>query len=192
MKNREAAFGFLLVLVAISGVSTGAQTPVVLDTNPPPAAPAPNIVKRFGTASANYNKYKDTTFASSTQISLKLPNSGWGHLSAGFSSKGDGVVKPELIKLHIFTAAKDRAFVDKPHAYVFADGVRLFDGVAEITDARTNGSDVYTSFEIPIPLGDFVKIVKAEKFTLAIGPSGWFVSKEELSKFNDLVGLFGI
>lgn len=180
----------LLLLIALGTSLVSAQSSVVLDTNPPPVAPAPNIVKKFGTASSNYNKFKDVTLSSSTSIALKLPNSGWGSLRASFSSKGNGVSKPESIKLHIFTAAKDRAFVDKPQAFVFADEVKLFDGLAEISDARTNGTDVYASFELLIPLNDFLKIVKAEKFSIAIGPSGWFVPKEELAKFSDLLGLY--
>jgi len=188
--KRAFILGSCLLAFAFLGASTRAQSPVALDTNPPPAAPTPNIIKRSGTASANYNKFKDTTFASSTQISLKLPNSGWGHLSAGFSCKGNGVLRPETVKLRIFTAAGDRIFVDKPDAVVVIDDRKIFEGKAEITDARTNRSEVYASLEISLPINDFLALVKSERFGLSIGQSAWWIPKEELSKFSDLLGLF--
>jgi hypothetical protein len=188
--NSGATLSILLLLAVVAVSSIAAQKPIVLDTNPPPMAAPRTLVKTSGSASAKYDKFKDVTYASTIPIPLKIGDSGWGSLSAGFTSKGNGVVKPDRITLHIFTAAKDRSFVDKPDAVVIVDGKKIFDGKAQITDARTNGAEVYTSFEVSIPSADFATIVKAEKFGVAVGPSAWFISKAEISKFNDLLGLF--
>lgn len=179
-----------LLLVFAADRSLRAQTPVVLDENPPPMAAPRVAVKKSGTAAAQYEKLKDITYASSASISLKLRDAGWGSLSAGFTSKGNGVVKPESVKIHIFTAAKDRAYIDQPDVIVIADGKKLFEGKASIGDARTNGADIYGSFDVSIPLSDFVAITKAEKFGISLGPSAWWIPKEQISKFTDLLGLF--
>lgn len=182
--------GTLLMSVLLVRASINAQTPIVLNTNPPPMAPQRTSVKTSGTATAGYEKFNDITYSSSAPIALNLPDSGWGSLNAGFTSKGNGVVKPSHIVLRIFTATKDRSYVDKPDAKVFADDKKVFDGKAEIKDARTNGSEVYASFEITVSLDEFIAITKAEKFGIAVGPSGWFIPKTELSKFNDLLGIY--
>jgi hypothetical protein len=175
----------IAVAIPIAG-----QAPVVLETNPPPMAAPRTLVGTFGTARAAYDKFKDATYCNSETISLKIGNSGWGHLNAGFISKGNGIAKPDSITLHVFTAAKDRSYVDKPDVIVLADGITVFSGKAKITDARTNGSEVYTSLEIAISLENFQKIVKADRFGIAVGPTEWILPKSELSKFSDLLGLF--
>lgn len=181
---------FALVFSIVCGpASIQAQSKVILNTDPPPMAAPTTAVKTSGTASAKYNKFNDTTTSNSKPISLKIGESGWGTLSAGFSSKGNGVTTPDQIVLHLFTAVKDRSFVDKPDATVFADSEKLFDGKAKISDARTNGNEVYTSFEIAISLDDFRKAAKATKFGISIGPSGWIMTKKETAVFDDLLNL---
>ena len=181
---------FVIAVMVGTSVFVCAQGSVVLHTDPPPVAPVRTVIKTSGTATAEYDKYTNTTFAKSKSISLKIGQKGWGYLSAGFTSKGNGVSKPDRIILHVFTAAGDRSFVDKPDATVFADADKIFDGKAEITDARTNGTEIYASFDISIPLSDFEKIVRAEKFGVSVGPSGWFIPKSEVAKFSDLLGLY--
>lgn len=189
--RRNCYNGILAGLVAIGAFGTSsAQTTVVLDTNPPPAAAPTTVVRSSGTASARYNKFSDTTSASSEPIRLKIGEAGWGTLTAGFTSKGKEVTKPSAILLSVFTAAPDRSFVDNPNATVFADGEKLFDSQAKIRDARTNGSEVYTAFEIAVSLTDFEKIVRADKFAVSIGTRGWIVPKEKFSNWGDLLGLF--
>ena len=139
MKPVLATVIFLFLSIMVARTSISAQTPVVLDTNPAPMEAPQTLVKTSGTATARYNKFKDVTYATSSAIRLKIGDTGWGTLNAGFTSKGNGVIKPDSIMLRLFTAAKDRSFVDKPDAVVIVDGKRIFDGKAKITEARTNG-----------------------------------------------------
>ncbi len=188
--KHAVVIGTFVLLVLCLRTSLDAQSPIVLDKNPPPMAAPRASVKKSGTASAGYDKIKDLTYSASAPIALKIGDSGWGSLNATFISTGKEVTKPGRIILRLFTATKDRSHVDKPEVIVFADEKRIFEGRAEVKDARTNGLEVYASFEISISLNDFTEIVKAEKFGISLGPSGWFIPKAELSKFNDLLGIF--
>ena len=189
MTRTGRLIGSLIIVVgaAMYGV---AQNPVALDTGPPPAAAPRTTVKTSGTATAGYEKYRDITYAGSAPINIKLPDSGWGSISAGFTSTGNGVTKPDYIVIRFFTAAKDRSYVDRPDANLIADEKKVFEGKALIKDARTNGREVYASFEIIVSVDDFLTIAKSDKLAVTLGPSGWFIPKAELSKFNDLLGMF--
>lgn len=147
-------------------------------------------VKSYGTANAKYNKFTDTTSASTTPVSLRIGESGWGTLSAGFKSTGNQVRRPSEIVLRVFTAAPDRAFVDNPNAMAIVGGERLFENRAKITDARTNGKEVYAAFEITLSLTDFEKIVRADELTISLGARAWIIPREKFSNWGDLLGLF--
>ena len=190
MTTRFAVIFSVMLVVGACSVVVWPQDPVKLDTNPPPMAAPRTAVKRSGTASAAYEKQRDLTFAVSAPIELKLPDSGRGWLTAGFTSKGNGASKPDYIILRLFTSAKDRAYVDKPEAIIAVDERKVFEGKATVTDARTNGNEVYTSFEIIVSVDDFLTFGKAERLAIALGPSGWIIPKTELSKFDDLRGIF--
>lgn len=140
-------FSFLLMAT----IASRSQTPIVLDTNPPPVAPTRTPVKTSGTAKAAYDKLRDITYANSAPISLKLPDGGWGSLSARFSSEGKDVQKPNRIVIHLFTAAKSRAYLDRPDVILVLGDRNVFEGKAEIVDARTNGAEIYVAFEFSLP-----------------------------------------
>lgn len=191
MRNAQHHICLGLFLLLCAGVHTlCAQGSVVLERNPPPAMPAREVIKTVGTAKADYQPTNDHTYSNSRAIRVELPNGGWGMISAGFSSKGKVVTRPESVTLRIFTASKTRQYVDDPRLLVRSDVESLFEGAAEIAGARTNGKDIYTSFEIKLPRLEFEKLADAKVVEITQSGTKWTLSGSEIDTFKDLTLLY--
>lgn len=187
--SNMSKFSFFLglSLFCAAANAVGAQSKVVLATDPPPAAPKRVTTRSSGNAEVLYNEEKDESVARSKPARLFKNDSGWGSFSSSFVFKGKAVQKPENVSLSVFIAAKDRTYVDDLAFSVYADGRKLFDGVSKLNDARTNGTKVYSSVGIAIKLSDFEKLAKAEKAIFKVGPTSFELSTIDLSSIRDLL-----
>lgn len=103
-----------------------------------------------------------------------------------FTFKGKTIQEPTEVVMSIFIATKDRTYVDDRKLVLQTDGKKLFDGVAELSDGRTNGIQIYSSLRLSLSLKDFKKIVKAKRATVRVGPTTFEISSVGLSTFRDL------
>ena len=182
---------FVLLIILIAGMSSAyGQKSVVLNTNPPPAMPARDSVKTVGTAKADYQVSNDQTYANSRVVRVQLSDGGWGMISAGFSSKGKGVATPESITLRVFTASKTRQYVDDPALTVRSDSEILFDGIAEVAGARTNGRDIYATIEVKLSRPAFERLTDSKTVELTQAGTKWSLSGSDLETFKDLILLY--
>ncbi len=183
---RQALPIFLLLsLVAASS----AQDKPVLETNPPPMAPKETTLRTEGSAGVYYQEYKDISVARNRAIQLFRNETGWGHISASFSSSGKTLTKPSMININIFIAAKDRIYVDNRSLELVSDGKNVFKGTSQLSDGRTNGKEIYSSLKFELPFKDFKKLANAKKIELKIGPTQFELTSDVTGGFKDLVSL---
>ena len=183
MKKFLGLFSFYLIF---SGV-IAAQDKPVLDTNPPPVAPKRSVSKTVGSAEVLYNEAKDESVVRNKAITLFRTEAGWGTISSSFQFKGKTIQRPTDVTISIFIAAKDRTYIDDRKLVLHADGKKVFDGISELSDGRTNGREIYSSLRISLPLKDFNKVAEAEKLALQVGPTTFGLTSVDLSGFRDLL-----
>lgn len=179
----------VFLLLALGTIATAAQDKPVLATNPPPMAPKETVLKTEGSAGVYYQEYKDISVARNRAIQLFRNETGWGQISASFTSSGKALSKPSTINIGIFIAAKDRVYVDDRRLELSADGKNVFNGSSQVSDGRTNGREIYSSLKVEFAFKDFKKLAKAKKITLKVGPTQFELMKEMTVGFRDLVAL---
>ena len=187
MKVTFRIIPILLLLGAVA--STLAQDKPVLATNPPPVAPKETTIRTQGSAGIYYQEHKDLSVARNQRIVLFKNESGWGNISASFTSTGKTLTKPSMININIFIAAKDRIYVDDRSLELTADGKNVYKGNSQLSDGRTNGREIYSSLKAEVSFKDFKKLAKAKKIGLKVGPTQLELRNDVTGGFRDLVSL---
>lgn len=178
-----------ITILLLLGLVASAQDKPVLATNPPPMAPKEVVLKTQGSAGVYYQEYKDISVARNRAIPLFRDETGWGQIFASFISSGKTVIKPSIINISIFIAAKDRVYVDDRRLELTADGKNVFKGSSQLSDGRTNGREIYSSLKVEVTFKDFKKLSKAKKIVLKVGPTHFELAKDLTGGFRDLVSL---
>ena len=178
-----------LALFLGSVFRASAQDKAVLATNPPSVAPKEVALRTQGSAGIYYQENKDISVARNQRIVLFKNESGWGNISASFISNGKTLIKPTMISINLFIAAKDRIYVDDRSLELAADGKNIYKGNSQLSDGRTNGREIYSSLKFEVSLKDFKKLAKAKKIGLKVGPTQFELTNEITGGFRDLVSL---
>ena len=183
------SFLIVSVLVAVGSLSLNAQEKVVLDTNPPPVAPKEEAIRTVNSAGVYYQTALDRTVARNKAIPLFRDSSGWGHLTASFVTKGNGIGTPDVITLSLFIASKDRTFVDNRSLSIKLDGKQLIKGQTELASGRTNGVEVYASLRTMVSVEEFKSLAKAKQVVLSVGPREFELTNQMTGGLRDLLSL---
>jgi hypothetical protein len=182
MTTELRTFFIIGVVIACSALSYAQDEPV-LDTNPPPAA-----VKTIGTAEVLYNEKTNEGIARSKSARLfRSELLGWGSIHSTVNFQGKLLqAPPKEVTIVVFIASNGRTYVDDRKLLIRADNRVLFDGISDLTDARTNGREVYSSMQITLPIEDFETLANAKNVEVRVGPTTFPIDPSVLSGFRDL------
>ena len=144
------------------------------------------IVKEVGSVQVVYNARTDKTIVQTQFLQVQ---GDWRHgilMQASFDSPGKIVVKPSQVTLTFSSAADTRVYADNRQLKISFDGEQTLSDVARYERGHTNGAVYLITVKQDIPYDLFLRIGRAKRVKIQIGPTEFELRNSDLSALRDV------
>jgi hypothetical protein len=144
-------------------------------------------VKSFGRVGVKFNKDKNiSTIEGGAKLFGKVGEEEGIGLRAWFTSPGQKVEQPQFVTFTLFTAWKDRTYLDDSTFKVWVDDNLIIDSASKLGGTKSDIYYIHAIFHQEIPYKDLITISQAKKIKMQVGPTQFDVSESDIDLFRDL------